>query len=62
MNLQYSFTEGRDVPLRLSGAGVQQQLLQTSNQQLAGLVKGRRGKWVLKSHTYKLLRKVPLET
>lgn len=49
-------SKGRDVPLGLSSAGIQQQLLKTSSQQLAGgLVKGRRGRSGLKSHMCKLL-------
>ena len=55
-SVQLRTREGRDVPLGLSSAGIQQQLLKTSSQQLAGgLVKGRRGRWVLRSHIRKLL-------
>lgn len=57
-NLQHKLRtrEDRDVPLRPSGVGIQRQLLTTSSQQLAGgFVKGRRGRWRLKSYICKLL-------
>lgn len=47
--VQHHTREGRDTHLGLNSAGIQQQLLKTSSQQLTGgLVKGRRGTWVLK--------------